>query len=177
MSPALFARRLVVALCMTLPAACTADTATAPSTTPASQPSTAAATQVTGAPFPVDFATTEMTLKNKKFAMEIAGKEAQRERGLMYRDTMPADHGMLFIMDTFEKTAFWMENTRIPLDLVFLDQSGKVVDILHGKPFDRTPIGPNAPVRYVIELNDGMSEKIGLKKGDLIKIPAVYVKN
>jgi len=170
-----FARRAILALMLTLPAACTADTSTAPVTKPA--PAATAPRVVENAPFRIDFESTTMTIKDQKFTVEIANTPLQTERGLMYRDAMPADHGMLFIMPTYEKTAFWMKNTRFPLDIIFLDQSGKVLQIDDRKPFDETGSGPSVPVRYVIELNEGMSQKIGLKKGDTVQIPAPYAKN
>ncbi len=172
------ARRAFLAFALLLPAACTADTSSAPVTKPAT---TAPATRVGGgvenAPFRVDFESTTITIKDQKFTVEIANTPLQTERGLMYRDAMPPDHGMLFIMPTYEKTAFWMKNTRIPLDIIFLDQSGKVLQIDDRKPFDETGSGPSVPVRYVIELNQGTSQKIGLKKGDTVQIPAAYAKN
>jgi uncharacterized protein len=176
---ALFARRAVLALCLAFPAACTADTA--PASKPATQPATksAATTPATlaSAPYPVTFASTTMTLKGRQFTIEVATTEEQEARGLMYRDSMPASHGMLFVMPRLEPTKFWMQNTRIPLDILFLDQKGKVVDIIAAKPFDETNVGPSVPVRYVIELNQGTSEKIGLKVGDTVEIPAQYGKN
>lgn len=174
----LFFRRTVMTLCLLLPAACTADTTSAPASAPATKPATGPATRVLESPpFPVAFESTDMTIKGKPFTVEIAKSDIQVQRGLMYRDSMPADRGMLFIMSAYEKTNFWMKNTRIPLDIIFLDKTGKVIDIHDRKPFDELGMGPDVPVQYVIELNEGMSQKIGLKKGDTVEIPAKYAKN
>jgi uncharacterized protein len=167
-------------LCLTLPAACTADTSTAPSPKPPSTAkSTAPATAASTAPAtqPIAFATTTMTLKDKTFALEVAQTTAQTERGLMYRDSLPADHGMLFVMPYVDVWSFWMHNTRIPLDIIFLDRRGKVVDIHNRAPMDDTALGPPSPVQFIIELNLGTAQKIGLRKGDTLAIPARYLQN
>jgi hypothetical protein len=118
-----------------------------------------------------------MTLKDKAFTMEVAQTDAQCERGLMYRDSMPADHGMLFVMPYADTWAFWMHNTRIPLDIIFIDRAGKVLDIHNRAAFDETSRGPTYPAQYVIELNLGTAQKIGLRKGDTVEIPKKYLKN
>lgn len=181
--PVSFLRRATLALCLAVPTACTADTAassqaaTKPSTKPAATASQPATRPLENEPYPVKFDSTTLTIKGRQFTLEIAATEEQEKRGLMYRDSMPASHGMIFIMPNFEPTKFWMKNTRIPLDIVFLDQKGKVVGIVAAKPFDETSVGPDAPVRYVIELNQGVSEKIGLKAGDIVEIPPQFTKN
>jgi uncharacterized protein len=168
-------RCLAVALVsLALPTACTADTSTAPkppSTAPSTAPATAPATQ------PITLDTTTMTLKGKVFTMEVAQNDAQTARGLMYRDSLPPDHGMLFVMPRADIWSFWMKNTRIPLDIIFVDRTGKVVLIDNRTPMDETGHGPDTPVQYVIELNLGLAQKIGLRKGDTVEIPAKYVKN
>lgn len=151
-----------------LPVACTAGTSTAPA-----KPATASAP----ATQPITFDTTAMTLKGKAFTMEVAVSDAQSERGLMYRDSLPADHGMLFVMPYVDTWAFWMHNTRIPLDIIFVDRAGKVLEIHNRAAMDDTSRGPTSPAQYVIELNLGAAQKIGLVKGDSVEIPKKYVKN
>ena len=165
--PSSFVIRLCAALLCLLPAACTGDTATAPA-----KPATAPA-----ATAPVAFDSTAMTLKGKAFTMEVAESDAQSERGLMYRDFMPDDHGMLFVMPSADTWGFWMHNTRIPLDIIFLDRAGKVLEIHNRAAFDETSRGPTYPAQYVIELNLGTAQKIGLRKGDIVEIPKKYLKN
>ena len=118
-----------------------------------------------------------MTLKGKDYTMEDAQTDAQTERGLMYRDSLPEDHGMLFVMPEEKIWDFWMHETRIPLDIIFLDKSGKVLEIHNRIPMDETGRGPASPNLYVIELNLGMAGKIGLQKGDIVEIPKKYIKN
>jgi uncharacterized protein len=159
---------VVAGVALTLPSTCTGATSSAPKP-PAT--ATAPATE------PITFATTPMTLKGKAFTMEVADNDAKTQRGLMYRDSMAEDRGMLFVMPKVDTWSFWMHNTRIGLDIIFVDRAGKVVLIDTRAPNDDTGHGPSTPVQYVIELNAGMAQKIGLRVGDSVEIPAKYVKN
>jgi uncharacterized membrane protein (UPF0127 family) len=121
--------------------------------------------------------TITLTLKEgKSFTLEVADTEKKRSAGLMHRTTMPADHGMLFIFAKADNHAFWMKNTKIPLDLIFLDDAGKVVSIHTLKPDDETPVPPDKPARYAIELNAGTAKTIGLKTGDTVTLPEKVLK-
>jgi uncharacterized membrane protein (UPF0127 family) len=91
----------------------------------------------------------------------------------MYRKQMDADRGMLFIFQVQQPLAFWMKNTVLPLDLVFIDEKGKVQAILPGTPFSEAPISPGVPVRYVLELNQGTSAKLGIDAGDIVHHPEI----
>jgi uncharacterized membrane protein (UPF0127 family) len=131
------------------------------------------------APAPPDdmkFETTEMTIKERKFTIEIADSEAKIQRGLMFRKQMDADHGMLFLMGYSDYHSFWMKNTLIPLDIIYIDADGKVVDIHDRKPLDETGKGPMKPAKFVLELNAGRAKAIGLKVGDTVAIPEKYLK-
>jgi len=123
------------------------------------------------------FDTVQFNIKGKEFTVELALSAEQSERGLMYRDSMAADHGMLFVFDEPQKLKFWMKNTRIPLDIVFLDKDLRVVSVEHAKPLDESNVGPDSPTQYVIELNAGAAHKLGLRTGDKIEIPKKYQKN
>jgi len=124
----------------------------------------------------IHFDTVSATIKDKPFTLEIADTQEKRERGLMFRESMPADHGMIFIFDVADKYAFWMKNTLIPLDIVFLDAHGKVIDIEPRQAQDETPMGPDEPESYVIELNAGAAKTLGLVKGDVIVLPEKVLK-
>src|SRR5205823_14752892 len=84
--------------------------------------------------------TTRMTIGSKAFTLEIADTDASREHGLMQRDSMPDDHGMIFVFDQDAQRSFWMKNTRIPLDIIYIDSAGKVVSIAAMKPYDLRPV-------------------------------------
>lgn len=105
-----------------------------------------------------------------RYTVEIADDDAERARGLMFRDVLAADHGMLFIHEAQEPQAYWMKNTHIPLDILYFDDARRLVsqqrDVPPCSAGDRCPPYPsNAPARYVLELNAGEAQKIGLKDG------------
>lgn len=110
-------------------------------------------------------------LRGKRFAVEVADDDAERERGLMFRDEMGADNGMIFIHDQEAPLAYWMKNTRIPLDILYFDRKRKLVSAQHRVPpcslGDRCPPFPSeGPAVYVLELNAGTAELLGVQPGD-----------
>jgi hypothetical protein len=106
------------------------------------------------------------------FQVEIAADEATREKGLMNRRYMPADRGMLFEFERSGPVAFWMKNTYIPLDMIFIARDGVVTKIAaNTEPFSETPIPSGGPCVAVLELNGGVAAQIGLKVGDKVRHP------
>ena len=110
-------------------------------------------------------------LKGRRFAVEIADDDAERSRGLMFRDEMAADRGMLFLHDAEEPQAYWMKNTRIPLDIFYFDSKRKLVSVSKRVPpcaaGDQCPPFPSdGPALYVLELNAGLADELGAKPGD-----------
>lgn len=105
-------------------------------------------------------------------AIEIADDPQERETGLMYRETMPEDQGMLFVFDSEVPLTFWMKNTLIPLDMVFLDAEKKIVHIARDVPpcqADPCPLVPSqGSAQYVIETNAGWTAKQGILVGDVV---------
>lgn len=109
-----------------------------------------------------------------EFRVEIADDAAERNRGLMYREDMPRFTGMLFVYPAPDSVSFWMENTLIPLDMVFLDATGRVVKIHpNAIPLDRTAIFGGDSVQYVLEVNGGMAADLGMKEGAQMRHPAI----
>jgi uncharacterized membrane protein (UPF0127 family) len=125
-----------------------------------------------------NFATSELTILTaagpQKFKIELALSDAQMEQGLMFRRSLPPDGGMLFDFKTPTAVTMWMKNTLIPLDMLFLDGHGRVIDI-HERavPLSLDTIAAKAPARYVIELNGGMAARLGIKPGDRVTSPAI----
>ncbi|MBP7898437.1 DUF192 domain-containing protein [Candidatus Gracilibacteria bacterium] len=114
------------------------------------------------------------------FQVEIARTDAELEKGLMYRTSMPANHGMLFVFKDDAARTFWMKNTLIPLDMIFVDYQGNVVSILPNVPPCELPENQSRncptypsqkPSRYVLELNAGVSQQLGLHDGDKLFLP------
>jgi uncharacterized protein len=106
------------------------------------------------------------------FQVEIAKDEASRARGLMDRRFMPADHGMLFEFDREAPEAFWMKDTYIPLDMIFISQAGVVTNIVaNAEPLSERAIPSGPPCMAVLELNGGAAARIGLKVGDKVRHP------
>ena len=110
-------------------------------------------------------------IKGKRFFVEVADDDAERGRGLMFRDSMAADRGMLFVHEREEPQAYWMKNTKIPLDIIYFDSKRKLVSVQKRVPpcsaGDRCPPYPSeGNVRYVLELNAGSADAMGLAKGD-----------
>jgi uncharacterized membrane protein (UPF0127 family) len=104
------------------------------------------------------------------FNVEVARTEAEREHGLMDRRSMPHDHGMLFDFQREQQVVFWMKDTYIPLDMIFVSGDGRVVSIKRdAKPMDESLIPSNAPALGVIELNAGLAQEIGVAVGDRVK--------
>jgi uncharacterized membrane protein (UPF0127 family) len=104
------------------------------------------------------------------FHVEIADDDAERAKGLMFRQELADDAGMLFDFGQERETAFWMQNTFIPLDMVFISAAG-VVKTIHAnaRPMDTTSIPSGAPVRFVLEIPAGRAEEIGLAIGDKLE--------
>ena len=101
------------------------------------------------------------------FNLEIAETPKQREVGLMYRTSLAPDAGMLFDYHGEQPVAFWMQNTLIPLDMIFIGADGVVKNIhVNARPLDTTAIPSGVPVRFVLEIAGGRSVEIGLKSGD-----------
>jgi hypothetical protein len=109
----------------------------------------------------------------RSFTIEIADDSAERSAGLMFREDMPDDRGMLFVFQDTRNVAFWMKNTPMPLDLLFIGEDGRIRAILPGEPQSEAVIDPGEPARYVLELKAGTAAKEGIKVGDLLKHPAI----
>lgn len=120
----------------------------------------------------------EVTIESAKgavgFQVEIAATPEKRERGLMYRRELPPDHGMLFIFPAEKVNSFWMKNTPIPLDMIFISRERKIVGIVHETvPFSLDGRSVSAPSQYVLEINGGLSRRYGFKAGDSVRFDDV----
>ncbi|MGB3148179.1 MAG: DUF192 domain-containing protein [Paracoccaceae bacterium] len=108
------------------------------------------------------------------FSVELATTEAERAKGLMDRDHLATGSGMLFIYPEPREVSFWMKNTRIPLDIAFIDDKGRVSRIAPmATPYDLTAIPSGAPVQYVLEINGGLANRLGITEGAELRHPAI----
>ncbi len=99
--------------------------------------------------------------------IEIADNEYETQTGLMYRSSMKMNQGMLFVFDDERERSFYMKNTKIPLDLIYINEAKLIVSFQkNAKPLDETSLPSNAPAKYVLEINAGMVDTWGLKIGD-----------
>jgi uncharacterized membrane protein (UPF0127 family) len=131
-----------------------------------------AAPQVPLASYGKSELTIETAGGKQHFAVEEAKTPQQMAQGLMYRRAMAADAGMLFEYERAQPVSFWMKNTLIPLDMLFIGADGVVLDI-HERavPLSLDPIGTDKPVLAVLELNGGTVSRLGIKRGDRIDHP------
>jgi uncharacterized protein len=112
----------------------------------------------------------------KTLRLEIVATPEAREYGLMHRESLAECDGMAFLFPptstqplTFTPQKFWMKNTLIPLDILFLDSGGTIIHIAHGTPLSLTPVGPDAPVATAIEIAGGRAKKEGITVGDKVR--------
>lgn len=107
------------------------------------------------------------------FTVEIADDAGERAQGLMNRPSMPTGQGMLFVYERPQPVSFWMRNTLIPLDMVFLDETGRVTRVHENAvPLDETPIPGGGGVLAVLEINGGLAGQIGIGEGAEMRHPA-----
>jgi uncharacterized membrane protein (UPF0127 family) len=110
------------------------------------------------------------------FRVEVADTPAKRELGLQYRKELPADRGMIFLFPAESPQAFWMKNTPISLDMIFIDRSQKIVGIVEqAAPFTLEPRSVNAPSQYVLEIGGGLAKRHGIQTGDAVRFDGITV--
>ncbi len=108
------------------------------------------------------------------FTVEIADDPDSRSDGLMYREELAPDEGMLFDFGTEQPVAFWMKNTLIPLDMIFIAADGTVRNVhFNAVPHDLTPIPSEGSVRFVLEVVGGRAEEMGVSPGDTVTSPRI----
>ena len=113
---------------------------------------------------------------NQQIEVEVAANPEDRSRGLMHRESMPGDHGMLFLFPDERIRSFWMKNTPLPLSIAYADAGGRIVRILDLVPLSEQPRPSGAPAKYALEMNQGWFARNGVFEGDSIRhIPRVEI--
>ena len=113
-----------------------------------------------------------VTAGNQRFTVEVADTQSKREQGLGERNSMPANHGMLFDFKQNGKWQMWMLNMRYSLDMAWLDENGNVVYVRENLTPDTFPkvFIPDTDARYVLEVNAGSLQSAGVKRGDTVRL-------
>ena len=116
----------------------------------------------------VELPTVPLTINGNKLTAEVAKTTDQQMTGLMYRFSLKADHGMVFVFDRSEQRAFWMKNTYIPLSIAFVTADGRILNIEDMAPRDETSHLSAGPAMYAIEMRKGWFAERGIKAGDRV---------
>ncbi len=114
---------------------------------------------------------TEMKLKGHTLTVELARTATERQTGLMNRESLATDRGMLFIFPGEEPRSFWMKNTLIPLSIAFMDREGVILNIQDMEPLDLTPVPSEGPAMYALEVNRGLFHEWGVRPGYRVVLP------
>lgn len=106
--------------------------------------------------------------KAHSFRVEVASSPQEQAKGLMFRNAMGPDEGMIFPLSTPRTASFWMRNTVIPLDMIFIGTDGRIRNIRTAQPYDETPQPSDGAVAAVLELNAGRTRELGIEPGDQV---------
>jgi uncharacterized membrane protein (UPF0127 family) len=104
-----------------------------------------------------------------RFTVQVAGSIEQQEKGLMFRRSLPGGEGMIFPYDPAQEVSFWMKNTLIPLDLIFIRPDGRIARIATARALDETPVPSGEPVSAVLEIRGGRTAELGIREGDKVE--------
>jgi uncharacterized protein len=120
-------------------------------------------------PSPFGLKTAELKISNVPLTAEIADTPQASENGLMFRDSLPAGRGMLFIFEQPRKASFWMKNTKIPLSIAYIDSAGKILEIKSMNPLDETVVPSSSDqIAYALEANQGWFAQHGISSGAIV---------
>ena len=109
-----------------------------------------------------------LAIKGKTLKVEVAQTEPEKAQGLMFRDSLGQEQGMLFVYEKEEFLSFWMKNTRLPLSIAFIDRNHRIVDIQDMEPFSLATHGSAIPAKFALEVNRGWFQKNGIHVGDSV---------
>lgn len=117
-----------------------------------------------------DGALAVLAVGQSSLEIELACTPAQQQQGLMYRQQLPENQGMLFVFDRAQPLNFWMKNTYVPLSIAYLDSEGRIVDIQDMQPLDETTHPSSRPARYALEVNQGWFLRHKVAVGEQIRL-------
>ncbi|MEO1549488.1 MAG: DUF192 domain-containing protein [Pseudomonadota bacterium] len=109
-----------------------------------------------------------------RFSVEVRDTPQGRAQGLMHRESLPTFSGMLFVYERPQTVSFWMRNTLIPLDMLFMDRTGTITRIAANTvPLDETPVPGGTDIQYVLEIGGGLAQALGIEEGASLRHPAI----
>ena len=171
-APAVLLPALLAVACADQPAAVTTSSADPAPAAPAAAPVLTASAPEPGVVLePLEVVTPRGV---HRFQVEIADTDEERQLGLMNRRSMARDRGMLFLFQgPPRRQAFWMRNTLIPLDIIYIAADGRIDSIVNAVPLDETPLPSSGPSSYVLEINGGLAAELGIAPGDRVRHKAL----
>jgi len=115
--------------------------------------------------------TIDVTINGHELVLEVARTTDEQARGLMHRKSLPENQGMLFPYESDRKLSFWMKDTEIPLSIAFLAADGTIKEIYDMKPFSLKTVSSRQSVRFALEVNQGLFERLRIAIGDRVELP------
>ncbi|QEN03244.1 DUF192 domain-containing protein [Thiospirochaeta perfilievii] len=117
----------------------------------------------------------DLKINSKILQVEIAATDTKRAQGLMNRDSLGKNNGMIFVFDKERAVSFWMKNTLIPLSIAYIDKKGVILEIYSMKPLSTEPIqSKRSSILYALEVNEGYFKDNGIKVGDRVELETLY---
>ncbi len=125
-------------------------------------------------PLPTEILTITTGKGPQQFTVEVAATDVQKAKGLMFRERMALNEGMLFLFPASGDRYFWMKNTPLSLDIIFIGDTGRIIHIAEGTtPFSEKTISSRGPAQYVLEVLAGTSRRLGIKPGDQVAASSI----
>ncbi len=115
--------------------------------------------------------TVEIVVGGHQFNVEIAATPEEREQGLMFREDLPDDGGMLFVFPQAEMRSFWMKNTSIPLTIAYIGSDRRILETHDMVPYSLQPVRSRFPAKYALEVRQGRLLELGIGPGDVVSLP------
>jgi uncharacterized protein len=161
----IYPAKTLLGLALLFLSACASVDARSPQLNPSAQATASPSARIANNPVLIP-----AKIANVSLQIELARTHEEQQMGLMFRKTMPADQGMLFVFAQEQRLGFWMKNTYLPLSIAFLNAQRQIVDIQDMLPLDETTHVSAKPALYALEMNQGWFDKNGISSGSQLEI-------